>query len=234
MELLWDGLVEAVRLLASLDPPVMEAAWRSLWVSSVAVLIAACIGLPLGAVLARRAFPGRGLVVLAARVGMSMPTVFIGVLGYALLSRRGPLGALELLFTPSAIVLGELFLALPIAISLSHGAIRALDPRVAQTARTLGAGLLRRTWTYLSEARIGVTLAVLNAFARCVTELGIALMIGGNIAGHTRTLPAAIAVETGKGEFGRGLAMSFILLAVALVVTLGIAALGRQRSSEPA
>lgn len=232
MGLLWDGIAEAGRLLASLDPLVLDAAWRSLWVSSLAVLVAALFGLPLGTLLARRVFWGRGLVVLAARAGMAMPTVVLGVLGYALFSRRGPLGPAELLYTPWAIVIGELVLALPITVSLTHGAVSALDPRVSETARTLGAGLIRRWWTYLSEARIGVMLAVLNAFARCATELGVALMLGGNLAGHTRTLPTAIALETGKGEFGRGLAMGCILLVVALGVTVGIAALGRQRKDR--
>jgi tungstate transport system permease protein len=231
--MLWEGVVEAARLLASREPLVLDAAWRSLWVSSLAVLAAAVIGLPLGILLARRRFRGRDTLVLAARAGMAMPTVFLGVVGYALLSRRGPLGPAELLYTPWAIILGELLLALPIVVSLSHGAVRALDPRVAQTARTLGAGALRRAWTYLSEARLGVVLAVLNAFARCVTELGVALMLGGNIKGQTRTLTTAIALETGRGEFGRGLAMGLVLLTVALAVTVGIAVLGRQTSEEP-
>lgn len=232
MELLWDGITEAARVITSLDPLVMGAAWRSLWVSSLAVLTAALIGLPVGTLLARKAFWGRAFVILAARVGMATPTVFLGVVGYALFSRRGPLGPAELLYTPWAIVFGELLLALPITISISHGAIRSLDVRVAQTARTLGAGALRRWWTYLSEARIGVMLAVLTAFARCVTELGIAVMVGGNIMGHTRTLSTAIALETGRGEFGRGLAMGVVLLTVALVVTAGIAALARQSSER--
>lgn len=220
-------------MLASFDPLVIDAAWRSLWVSSVAVFFAALIGLPLGTLLARRPFWGRGFVVLAARVGMSMPTVFIGVVGYALFSRRGPLGPAELLYTPWAIVLGELLLALPIVLSMTHGAICALDVRVSQTARTLGAGAVRRGWTYLSEARVGVMLAVLNAFARCVTELGIALMVGGNLQGQTRTLATAVALETGKGEFARGLAMGLVLLTVALVATAGIASLARQTSERP-
>jgi tungstate transport system permease protein len=232
VELLWEGIVEAARLLVSFDPLVMDAAWRSLWVSVGAVFAAAVIGLPLGTLLATRPFWGRGFVILAARLGMSMPTVFLGVVGYALLSRRGPLGAADLLYTPWAIILGELLLALPIIISISHGAIRALDPRVAQTARTLGAGRMRRWWTYLSEARIGVMLAVLSAFARCVTELGIAVMVGGNITGHTRTLATAIVLETGKGELARGLAMGWLLLVVALGATLGIAALARQTSER--
>lgn len=232
MKLLWEGIVEAARLLASFEPLVMDAAWRSLWISVVAILAAAAIGLPLGTLLARRTFFGSGALVLAARLGMSMPTVFIGIVGYALFSRRGPLGAAELLYTPWAIVLCELLLALPIVVSIAHGAIRALDPRVAQTARTLGARTLRRWWTYLSEARIGVMLAVLSAFARCVTELGIAVMVGGNIKGQTRTLATAIALETGKGELARGLAMGWLLLALALGATLGIAALARQKSER--
>ncbi|MDF1562572.1 MAG: ABC transporter permease [Deltaproteobacteria bacterium] len=233
MELLWEGLSEATRVLVSLDPLVLGATWRSLWVSSLAVLLATGLGLPLGTLLARRRFAGRSLLVLASRVGMATPTVFLGVLGYALFSRRGPLGVADLLYTPWAIVFGELLLALPITISISHGAVAALDPRIPFTAQTLGAGTLRRWLTYLSEARIGVMLAVLTAFARCVTELGIAMMVGGNIRGHTRTLATAIALETGKGEFGRGLAMGLILLLVALGVTLAIATLGRQ-SREPA
>ena len=232
MELLWDGIVEAARVLGSFEPLVMGAAWRSLWVSSLAVLAAALIGLPLGTMLARRPFWGRGFVVLAARASMAVPTVFLGIVCYALFSRRGPLGAADLLYTPWVIVIGEMLLALPITISISHGAIRALDPRVAQTARTLGANTLRRCWTYVSEARIGITLAVLTAYARCVTELGIAVMVGGNIRGHTRTLSTAIALETGKGELGRGLAMGFILLAVALMVTVGISMLTRQTSER--
>lgn len=233
MDLLWDGIVEAARVLVTFEPLVMAAAWRSLWISSLAVLAAALIGLPIGTLLARRSFIGRDLVILTTRASMAVPTVFLGVVGYALFSRRGPLGPADLLYTPWAIVLGELLLALPITISISHGAIRALDPRVAQTARTLGASTMRRWWTYLSEARIGVMLAVLTAFARCVTELGIAVMVGGNIRGHTRTLATAIALETGKGEFGRGLAMGIVLLIVALVVTGGIATLARQRSEGP-
>ena len=233
MGLLGDGILEAARLLASFEPLVIDAAWRSLWVSAAAVVAAALLGLPAGILLARRRFRGHGLVILAARLGMSLPTVLVGLIGYGLFSRRGPLGATELLYTPWAIVVGELLLALPITVSISHGAVLALDARVAQTARTLGAGPLRRAWTYLAEARVGVMLAVLNAFARCVTELGIALMLGGNLAGRTRTLPTAIALETGKGEFGRGLAMGFVLLIVALAVTAAVAALARQPSERP-
>ena len=154
--------------------------------------------------------------------------IFVGVVCYAIFSRLGPLGALELVYTPWVIVVGELLLAMPIIVSISHGAIKALDPRVSQVALTLGASPMRRWRTYISEARVGVTLAILTAFARCASELGIAMMVGGNIKGHTRTLATATALETGKGEFGRGLAMGLILLLMALVVMLIMACFARQ------
>ena len=228
MQLLWDGLVEAFRLVLGLDPLVLDAAWRSLWISTVAVALAALLGLPGGTLLARVSWPGRRLFVLASRAAMAVPTVFIGVVCYAVFSRRGPLGPVELLYTPLVIVIGELLLALPIVVSITHGAVRSLDPRVAETAMTLGAGPIRRWRTYVSEARVGVSLAILTAFARCVSELGIAMIVGGNIRGRTRTLATATALETGKGEFGRGIAMGLVLLLLALGVTAGIILLSRE------
>ncbi len=231
MNLLWDGLSEAFHLVTTFDPLVMGAACRTLWVSVAAVGLAAMVGLPAGTLLARLRFPGRWLAVLLFRAGMAFPTVFVGMVCYTLFSRRGPLGATDLLYTPWAIVVGEFFLATPIIVSITHGAIQSLDDRVSETARTLGASPLRRWRTYLSEARIGVSLAVLTAFGRCVTELGIAMMVGGNIKGRTRTLATATALETGKGEFGRGIAMGIILLAVALIVTVLIASFAREEKT---
>jgi len=229
MELIWEGCGEAFRLLVDPDPLVVDAAVRSVWISLLAVALAAVVGLPLGTLLARIAFPGRSLAVLACRAGMAFPTVFVGILCYSLFSRRGPLGPLELLYTPWAIVCGEFVLALPLIVSLTHGSVKALDPRVGETVLTLGAGAFRRWRTYLSEARIGVTLAVFTAFSRCVTELGIAMMVGGNIRGRTRTLATATALETGRGEFGRGMAMGLILLLIAMGVTVMIVHLTREQ-----
>jgi len=228
MELLWDGLTQAIRLLGRRDPLVLDAAWRSVWISTTAVLLAGLLGIPLGSLLARQAFPGRAALVLAARVGMSIPTVLIGLVCYGVFSRRGPLGPFDLLYTPAAIVAGEVLLALPIIVTWTHGAIQSLDPRVAETAWTLGAGPLRRWRTYLSEARLGIVLALLTAFARCFTELGVAMMVGGNIKFRTRTLTTATALETARGEFARGVAMSLVLLAMAMLITLSIAWLGRE------
>ena len=171
---------------------------------------------------------------LLARAGMAMPTVLVGLLCYAVLSRRGPLGPLELLYTPTAIILGEVLLALPIVISLSYAAVATLEPAVAETARTLGAGPVRRLLTYLDERRLAVTAAVMTAFGRCVTELGVALMVGGNIKYRTRTLTTATALETSRGELARGVAMSLILVGLALAVMLAGSWLGRDRDREAA
>ena len=225
---LGDGLRNAVQFVVTFDSAVISAAVRSLWISSLAVLIATGLGLPLGIVLARVEFAGRRAIVVLCRAGMAVPTVFVGIVCFAVFARQGPLGPTELLYTPWVIVLGEVLLGLPIVISITQGAVRSLDPRVAETAITLGAGRFRRWSTYLSEARLGVMLGVLTAFARCVTELGIPMMVGGNIAGRTRTLATATAMETGKGEFARGLAMGFLLLMIALAVTAVIGWVGRE------
>ncbi|NIP86546.1 MAG: ABC transporter permease subunit [Planctomycetales bacterium] len=229
MRLLWNGLTDACQLLLDRDPLVLHAAWRSLWISATAVALAALLGIAAGSLLARRRFFARGLLVLLFRAGMGLPTVLIGLVGYALLSRRGPLGTLELLYSPWAIVLGEICLAVPIIATWTHGAIGNLDPRVAETVRTLGAGTLRRWRTYLSETRLSLLLALLTAFARCISELGIALILGGNIPHRTQTLTTATATATARGDFARGVAMSLILLSIAVLVTLSIARLSRHQ-----
>jgi tungstate transport system permease protein len=232
MRLLWNGLSDAFSLLIHRDPLVLDAAWRSLWISATAVGFAAMLGITIGSLLARRKIIARSLLVLSLRVGMGLPTVLIGLVGYSLLSRRGPLGGLELLYSPWAIVLGEICLAVPIIATWTHSAIRNLDPRVSETALTLGAGKLRRWQTYLSETRLSILLALLTAFARCISELGIAIMVGGNIPSRTQTLTTATATEIARGEFARGTAMSLILLSIALLVTLSIAWLGRAKEPQ--
>lgn len=228
MQLLWDGFREAIRLLGEGDPLILAATLRTVCISSAAVAMATLIGVPIGILLARIQFTGNHLIVLLFRVGMALPTVFVGMVCYGLFSRRGILGPLELLYSPWGIVCGELLLAIPIVVGITHGAVRSLDPRVGETAWTLGASPLRRGMTYISEARTGVMLAVLTAFARCVSELGIAMMVGGNIKDQTRTLATATALETNKGEFARGMAMGTILLVVALTATAIIGWLSRE------
>lgn len=232
MDLIREGLSDAFRLLVELDASVMSAAGRSVLFSLIAVGLATLVGVPIAILLAGgKSFASRATVQLF-RAGMAFPTVFIGVVCFALFSRRGPLGVFEILYTPSAVIFGEFLLALPLVVSISHGAIASLDRRVQETAMSLGAGPLLRCRTYLSEARVGVLMAVLTAFSRCITELGIAMMVGGNIKDRTRTLATATALETGKGEFGRGLAMSLILFAVAVTVAAGMIRLSRERRTD--
>lgn len=231
MSLIWESLREAISLISTGDAQVLGAASRSLGISLSAVSMAALAGVPVGMLLAQRQFAGKRFLVLLFRAGMSLPTVFIGVLCYALFSRRGPFASFDVLYSAKAIVFGELILAFPIVVSLTYGAIKALPSEVSETAKTLGAGPLRRAKTYLSECRVGVVLAVLTAFGRCVTELGIAMMVGGNIQDQTRTLATATAVETGKGEFARGMAMGLILLLLSFTVTSVVVWLGKEDAS---
>ena len=231
MEIILSGITEAIQLLVSGDALVFDAAWRSIWVSTTAVLIATILGISIGTLLARRRFIGRGLLVTLFRGLMGVPTVLIGLIGYALLARQGPLGTLELLYTPWGIVLGEVILAVPIITSLTHGGIKNLDRRIPETARMLGAGPVQRWKTYLSEARLPIILAILTAFARCFTELGIAMMVGGNLKFKTRTLSTSTTLETARGEFSRAVAMSLILLAIAICITVVIALVSREDES---
>lgn len=231
MELFWNGLKVAGELVLAGDELVLGAAWRTIWISTLAVSCAALIGIPLGVLVASTSFPGRGALILIARALMAVPTVFVGIVCYGLFTRDGMLGGLELLYTPWAIVIGDVLLALPLIFSMTHGAVKALDKRVGETARTLGARGLFLWRTQLSEARTGVVLGLLTAFARCSTELGIAVMVGANIRGYTRTLATATSLETGRGEFERGLAMGIILLVIALGVTGILAAVSREDES---
>jgi tungstate transport system permease protein len=227
-----EGFNDAIELLRTTDPAVLDAAIRSVCVSSVAVGLASLAGISSGLLLARKSIPGRRLLVLLVRVGMSVPTVLIGLVCFAMLSRRGPLGSLELLYTNSAIIVGEFCLAFPIIATLTHAAISRMDTRIPETALTLGARPLQRALTYLNETRLAIVLAVLTAFSRCFTELGIAMMVGGNLPGRTRTLTTATALETSRGEFARGIAMCLILLLIALMLTVATAWLNRNAEQE--
>lgn len=215
-----DGLTEALRLVLSGDRAVLHAVVVSLTCSLVALALAAAVAIPWGAYLGLFLPRGHRLQVFGLRVGMSIPTVAIGLLVFSLLSRQGPLGELDLLYSRSAIILGELLLALPLLASLVHGAVAGLDPRVRETLITLGVPRPRAVAVALVEVRAAVVAALLATFGRCVTELGIAITVGGNLALATRTLPSTIALELSRGEFGRALAPGVLLVCLAAVVTL--------------
>ncbi|MEE9305483.1 MAG: ABC transporter permease [bacterium] len=213
-----EGIREALRLLANLDPEVMSIAGVSLKVSLISTAVATLLGLPMGFALATREFTGRGVLITFVNTLLALPTVVVGLVCFAILSRQGPLGVLGLLYTPVAMAVGQTILAAPIVTALTLSAVQAIDPRVAETARTLGATRRQLRWTMLVEARFAVLAAIITAFGRVVAEVGISLMIGGNIRHYTRNLTTAIALETSKGEFGLGLALGVILMALGLVV----------------
>lgn len=194
--------------------------WTSLKVSAVATLTASIIGVPLGLLIAVKRFWGKQAVLLVLNTSMAVPTVVVGLFFYAFLSRRGPLGGLGLLFTPAGISMGLVALSLPLVVNLSLTAIQGLDTRLFLTCKLLGANPAQQAWLILKEARFSVMAAVVMAFGRVISELGIAMMLGGNIRGFTRTMTTAIALETSKGEFEFGLALGIVLLVVALAVNV--------------
>lgn len=175
--------------------------------------------------LAKRRFPGQRALVVLAQALLSFPTVVIGLVIYLLLSRRGPLGSFELLFSPTAIVIGYMVIAFPILVVFTVSAVQGADPRVFETARSLGASRMRAALTILWEVRFGITAAIVNAFGRVVSEVGCAIMVGGNIAGLTRNMPTAIALETSKGDFAQGIALGMVLMVIALGINIAMALL---------
>jgi tungstate transport system permease protein len=218
-----EALGAALRLLAAADPRVLAAVRVSLEVALLATLFATCLGAPLGYAVGSGRFRGRRAVEIALNTATALPTVVVGLMVYALLSRRGPLGDWELLYTRSAMVIGETLLIAPLMAALTMALVSGADPRIRETALTLGASRLGAGLTVLRELRRGALAAVATGFGRLIAELGVALMVGGNIAGATRTMTTAIALETGKGEFAFALALGFILLGVALLVNIGAA-----------
>ncbi|NEX63210.1 ABC transporter permease [Noviherbaspirillum galbum] len=215
---LLDAIRDAFLLLLSGD----AALWRTIAVSVrttlLALLIAAPCSVALGYLMATHRFPGRRLMIWLTQAALSLPTVLIGLLLYLMLSRRGPLGDLQWLFTQSGIVAGQVLIALPVLTAFSLAAIQAADPRLAETALTLGASPWRLMWTVLREVRFGVMAAIIHGFGRVISEVGCAIMVGGNIAGETRTITTAIALETSKGEFAQGIALGMVLVAIALAI----------------
>ncbi len=220
MEYILEGMWKALSLLFSLDREIFGIAVLSLRVSATAIFLSSLVGVPVGFIIGSAEFWGkRGLIAIFNTL-MALPTVVVGLLVYCFTSRQGPMGPLELLFTPKAMIIGQFILAAPIIVALTVSATHVIDPRVKITAMTLGAGPLRTALTVLSEARFAVMAAVIAGFGRVIAEVGCALMVGGNIRGYTRTMTTAIALETAKGEFAFSLALGFILLAVAFVVNI--------------
>lgn len=220
MDYLLTSLGAALGMIINMNQDVASAVWVSLYTSLLAIVIAALLGIPIGAAIGLGRFPGRRLLTTLLNTLMALPTVVIGLVLFGLFSRQGPLGPLGLLFTPWAMIAGQIVLATPIVANYTLAAVAGADPRILPTALTLGSGRLRGAFQLLLEVRFGMMAAIVAGFGRVIAEVGVAMMLGGNIRGTTRTMTTAIALETSKGEFAFALALGLVLMSVALIVNL--------------
>ncbi len=212
MDLLAEGFRRAIELLLGADPEVWGILWLSLQVSGTATAIALALGIPAGVILALTRFPGRTLVVSAVNAGMGLPPVVVGLFVTLLLWRSGPLGALEILYTPAAIVLAQAVIAAPIVTGIALAAVQNVPEVFRLQLLGLGASRVQMVWIVLREARLPMLAAVMAGFGGIISEIGASMMVGGNIKGQTRTLTTAMVLETGKGNFETAIALSLLLL----------------------
>jgi tungstate transport system permease protein len=220
MELLLDSLRQAFMLLIAGDPELFEIVGVSLTVSTLSTMIAACVGLPCGFVVAFKSFPGKRFVITVLNTLLALPTVVIGLVVYSFISRRGIFGPLELLYTQKAIIIGQVILIIPVITTLTIAAISRIDKRYRRTALTLGAGELQMAAVIFKEARYGIIAAVIAAFGRVIAEVGISMMLGGNAKGFTRTMTTAMALEYDKGQFVLAVALGCVLMAFAFCINM--------------
>ncbi len=222
---IWQATGAAFSLLFSGDGELWRTIAISLRVSLIALLIATPLAIWAGYVLATGRFRLRRALIVVLQSMLSFPTVVVGLILYLLFTRRGPLGDLHLLFTQDAMIVGQALIAFPVLAAFTLTAIQGADPRVRETALSLGANRWQAALTLLREVRFGVTASVLNGFGRVISEVGCAMMVGGNIADVTRTIPTAIALETSKGQFAQGIALGTVLLVLALGVNILLSSL---------
>lgn len=220
MDFILEGFRQALNLIVSLDQEVLGIAFLTLWISTTATTFASLIGVPLGFAIGATQFPGKQMTITFFNTLLSFPTVVVGLLVFAFISRQGPLGFLGILFSPTAMIIGQFILAIPIITALTISAVQGVDRRVRLTALTLGANHIQTSITVLNEARFALMAAIIAGFGRIVGEVGAAIMLGGNIRNYTRTITTAIALETSKGEFGFAIALGIILMIVSFVVNI--------------
>ncbi|HEY1043018.1 MAG TPA: ABC transporter permease [Telluria sp.] len=213
-----DAIGAAFAMLLSGDATLWRIVWVSLATTVTALVLATPVAVIAGYSIAVYRFRGRRAVIWLAQATLAVPTVLIGLLLYLLLTRHGPLGGLGWLFTQRGIIAGQFLIALPVLVAFTLAAVQAADPRYAETAIAHGASRWRVMGTLLYEVRFGVMAAVITGFGRVISEVGCALMVGGNIAGETRTMTTAIALETSKGEFAQGIALGIVLVTFALLM----------------
>jgi tungstate transport system permease protein len=229
---LFDAIRDAFALLFSGDAVLWQIIWVSLKTSIAGLVIATPLAVYAGYVIATHEFTGRRIVIWLVQAALSLPTVLIGLLLYLTLSRSGPFGSLQWLFTQTGIIAGQVLIVQPVLIAFTLSAVQAADPRLAETAVVHGASKWHVMLTVLHEVRFGVMAAVINGFGRAISEVGCAMMVGGNIAGATRTITTAIALETSKGEFAQGIALGIVLVVLALAINAAMLLL--QGDTRPA
>ncbi|MDD3265126.1 MAG: ABC transporter permease [Dehalococcoidales bacterium] len=228
---LWQGIIRALELIVTFDPEVMAITFRSLGISTSACLIATLICLPLGSLIHFTNFKGKNLLVSLIQTFYSLPTVLVGLLVFILFSRAGPFGNLNLMFTPALMIIGQSLLVMPLMLGLIISALVSLDKTVADTAFSLGASRFQAGLLSLKEARYAVITSVIMGFGRAISEVGLAMMVGGNIRGFTRILTTAISLETSKGDIELSLALGFILLLISLAINVILSQLQRVEKS---
>lgn len=221
----------ALRLVGSLDASLIEIVALSLKVSLTAVVIASLIGLPLGATLAVARFRGRRTLIVIINTLMALPSVVVGLLVYMMLSNSGPLGVLQLLYSPTAMIIAQSILVTPIVAALARQTIKDLNGEYDEQLRALGLTTLERAQTLLYEGRMRLATVLLAAFGRAIAEVGAVIVVGGNINHVTRTMTTAIALETSRGDLGLALALGLILLTLALGINALVLALRPMRQS---
>lgn len=220
MDFLFDSFFSALALIWTRDSDVFAIVGVSLKVSTSSTILASLMGVPLGFIIAFESFPGRRMIITCLNTLLALPTVVIGLFVYAFIARQGPLGSLDLLYTQKAIIIGQTILILPLVTALIIAAISRIDERYRKTAMTLGANRLQTAWVILREARFGIVAAVIAAYGRVISEVGISMMLGGNARGFTRTMTTAMALEYDKGEFTLAVALGLILLGFSFGINL--------------
>ena len=222
MDFIAEGFIQAFRMLLTMDEETTVIVVTTFKLTALSMAGVLLFGLPAGFLLGYFDFPGKRAVRTVTDTLLALPTVVIGLLVYAFISRRGPLGDWELLFTVRGMAIGQVILGTPIVAAYTAAAIEGLDSRLRQTLMTLGASGGKLALTSLWEARFMILVAALTAFGRIVGEVGSAMMLGGNIKWHTRTITTAITLETGKGEFALGIALGVILILISLLLNISL------------
>ncbi len=219
---IWQGFVEALKLIARFDPYVMSITLFTLYICAIATFFGTLIGIPLGSALALYRFPGRKFLVTLVNAGMGLPPVVVGLFVYLFLKRRGPLGFLSWLYTPKAIILAEVVLAMPLIAGITMAAMQNVNPKLRLQSKSLGAGEVRSTLTLLRESRLSLVAAVIAGFGGIISEVGAAMMVGGNLLlggqPYTRTLTTATVLEVSMGNLTSAIALGIILLSITILM----------------